>query len=136
MADNSPGGTAAGATGFTPPLSGQSYTFLIQQLGGNTSYQFDFSVSLKGHPGDFDLDGDVDGADFVAWQTSFPTVTLPDYGADGDGDWDIDGADFVVWQTNFPYTPGPGTAPVPEPAAAILGLAGLIGIALHCRFRR
>jgi hypothetical protein len=134
MADNGPGGTAAGATGFAPPLPGQSYTFLIQQLGGNISYQFDFSISLKGHPGDFDLDGDVDGADFVAWQTSFPTVTLPDYGADGDGDWDIDGADFVIWQTNFPYTPGPGTAPVPEPTAAILGLAGLIGIALRCRF--
>lgn len=67
-------------------------------------------------PGDFDSDGDVDGADFVAWQTNFPKATgaLLSEG-DADGDWDVDGADFVVWQTNFPFTPTPGTTQVPEP---------------------
>jgi hypothetical protein len=73
------------------------------------------------HAGDFDGDGDVDGADFVAWQTNFPTAsgaTLAQGDADGDGD--VDGADFVVWQTNFPFTPGPGASPVPEPNALIL----------------
>jgi hypothetical protein len=76
-------------------------------------------------PGDFDGDGDVDGADFVAWQTNFPKAsgaTLAQGDADGDGD--VDGADFVVWQTNFPTPSAPGAAPVPEPAAvALFGLA-------------
>ena len=38
-------GTAFGAQGFTPPLSGSSYTFWIQQLGSTTSYQFDAVVT-------------------------------------------------------------------------------------------
>ena len=35
---------ASGATGFVPPLGPGDYTFLIQQLGGATSYQFDYVV--------------------------------------------------------------------------------------------
>jgi hypothetical protein len=83
---------------------------------------------LTNKPGDFDGDGDVDGADFVAWQTNFPKANgavLAEGDADGDGD--VDGADFVVWQTNFPFTPGPGVTPVPEPATLTLALAaGLV----------
>jgi hypothetical protein len=33
---------AAGSQGFTAPLASGDYTFLIQQLGASTSYQFDF----------------------------------------------------------------------------------------------
>jgi hypothetical protein len=80
-----------------------------------------FTAQLPRQPGDFDFDGDVDGADFVAWQTNFPTAmgaTLAQGDADADGD--VDGADFVLWQTHFPVTPGPGAAPVPEPTAFIL----------------
>jgi hypothetical protein len=83
--------------------------------------------------GDFDGDGDVDGADFVVWQTHFPQesgATLND--GDGDNDGDVDGADFVIWQTNFPFPPSPGVAPVPEPAAWILLTIGGL-IALRCR---
>jgi hypothetical protein len=83
-------------------------------------------------PGDFDGDGDVDGADFVAWQTNFPTASGATYDqGDADGDGDVDGADFVVWQTNFPFTPGPGASPVPEPGTLLLGamsVAGLIAL--------
>jgi hypothetical protein len=35
---------APGATGFTPPLGAGTYTFLIQQLGASTSYEFDAKV--------------------------------------------------------------------------------------------
>jgi hypothetical protein len=92
-----------------------------------------FAEALNGpptaHPGDFDGDGDVDGADFVAWQTNFPKATgaLPTEG-DADGDGDVDGADFVVWQTNFPFPPGPGAAPVPEPTT--FGTMAVLGSAL------
>jgi glucose/arabinose dehydrogenase len=82
-------------------------------------------------PGDFDGDGDVDGADFVAWQTHFPTASgaTPATG-DADGDGDVDGADFVAWQTHFP-TPSGATAPtVPEPTAWILAMIGLVAFSL------
>jgi hypothetical protein len=74
-------------------------------------------------PGDFNSDGDVDGADFVAWQMNFPLesgATLAMGDADADGD--VDGADFVAWQTNYPFSPSP--AAIPEPAAGLLLLAG------------
>jgi hypothetical protein len=51
MADNSPGGTSADATGFTQPLGAGNYTFLIQQLGASTTYQFDYNVTPIPEPG-------------------------------------------------------------------------------------
>lgn len=41
---------AQGAGGFTPPLGAGTYTFLIQQLGANTSYQFDYNVAQAPEP--------------------------------------------------------------------------------------
>lgn len=53
-------------------------------------------------PGDFDGDHDVDGADFVVWQTNFSKANGATRSqGDADGDGDVDGADFVVWQTHF-----------------------------------
>jgi hypothetical protein len=98
-------------------------------------YNAGTSATPPVHPGDFDGDGDVDGADFVAWQTNFPKASgaLPTEG-DADGDGDVDGADFVVWQTNFPFTPGPGATPIPEPSTIVL--AGIWAIALLGHRRR
>jgi hypothetical protein len=39
-----------GSLGFTPPLPAGPYTFLIQQLGASTAYQFDFSVTPVPEP--------------------------------------------------------------------------------------
>jgi hypothetical protein len=57
MDDNSTGGTAAGATGYTPPLGPGTYTFLIQQLGGSTNYEFDMNVSAVPEPAAISLFG-------------------------------------------------------------------------------
>jgi hypothetical protein len=89
------------------------------------------------HPGDFNSDGDVDGADFVAWQTNFPKASLAVLSeGDADSDGDVDGADFVIWQTNFPFTPSTGTVSIPEPSSMILLLFTCIGLILvyrrHC----
>jgi autotransporter-associated beta strand protein len=120
---------------------------IIDTVGNNATSTFasvtgaaGFSTSIVGgdimlnfgaaHAGDFDSDGDVDGADFVAWQTNFPKATGATLAqGDADGDGDVDGADFVVWQTNFPFTPGPGSSPVPEPQGLVLvGIGGLFAL--------
>jgi hypothetical protein len=124
------GGAANAAVDVIPGLA----ALAPAAITANSSidwYNNAFSFSFSGldvassiatlHPGDFDQDGDVDGADFVSWQTNFPKesgATLAQGDADGDGD--VDGADFVVWQTNFPFTPGQGASPVPEPATWLL----------------
>lgn len=72
-------------------------------------------------PGDFDLDGDVDGAGFSTWQTNFPRTTGASVSmGDADRDGDVDGADFIVWQTNFPYPPRAATVPEPSTIPLVL----------------
>src|SRR5262249_21348674 len=94
----------------------------------NAVFGFHLAVQPSGGPpavpGDFDGDSDVDGADFVAWQTNFPAQsgkTLATGDADADGD--VDGADFVLWQTHFPTSPVGGGGAVPEPPGIILIVA-------------
>ena len=41
---------SAGSAGFTPPLPSGTYTFLIQQLGAATAYQFDYGVTAVPEP--------------------------------------------------------------------------------------
>jgi PEP-CTERM motif len=41
---------APGSTGFTPPLAAGTYTFLIQQLGSSTNYEFDMNLSSVPEP--------------------------------------------------------------------------------------
>ncbi len=71
-------------------------------------------------PADFDLDGRVDGDDFLTWQANFPSPHAGRVSGDADGDGDVDGNDFLLWQQGF-GTPAGGAssaAAVPEPAAA------------------
>jgi hypothetical protein len=122
-------GTTVGTIGGT--VAGNN-AFIVLGVDGSG-----VKIAIPAHPGDFDGDGDVDGADFVAWQTNFPKPSgaiLAEGDADGDGD--VDGADFVVWQTNFPFTPGPGAAPVPEPGAIVLAGFAAAAMALGVRRRR
>jgi autotransporter-associated beta strand protein len=120
-------------------LVGTSFSSVLELPAGysiNYNYLGANQIALIGgsHPGDFDSDGDVDGADFVAWQTNFPTATGATLAqGDADGDGDVDGADFVVWQTNFPFTPAPGTSPVPEPQAIVLVFLGAAAMLMNGR---
>jgi alpha-amylase len=75
--------------------------------------------------GDFDLDGDVDGRDFLTWQRNFGLVSGARYDL-GDADLNgvINGSDLAVWQAAYS---GAGLAAsaavsvaVPEPHTAIL----------------
>jgi len=52
---------------------------------------------------DFDLDADIDGADFLTWQrrlgASGPGVSRAD--GDANHDFDVDGGDVLVWRATF-----------------------------------
>lgn len=72
-------------------------------------------------PGDADLDGLVDGADFLMWNankvTMIPAWCSGDFSANGV----IDGSDFLIWnQFKFHIADAAGT--VPEPSVPTISL--------------
>jgi hypothetical protein len=85
----------------------------------------------EGVPGDYNMDGSVDAADYVVWRSTLGQMGA-DLAADGDGSGTIDHDDFVIWRARFGATAGSGPglaitgdAPgaAPEPASVILLLA-------------
>ena len=50
---------------------------------------------------DFDTDGDVDGADFLAWQRGFGTPNAQRADGNSDDDTDTDASDLAAWSTTF-----------------------------------
>lgn len=79
--------------------------------------------------GDADLDGTVDGNDFLTWNMNKFTPLAAWCSGDWDANGMVDGADFLIWNT-FKFQSSDGVSAVPEPAAlscwwlACLGLAG------------
>ena len=113
------GGSLSNIVSFGQDSKGNLY---ILELGGEVH-------RITGDPvgGDFDLDGDVDGDDFLIWQSNFGGQG-PDGDADGDGD--VDGDDFLVWQSNFGTVlgQGAGSNAVPEPSTILLGLVSVAAL--------
>ena len=88
--------------------------------------------------GDYDLDHDVDAADYIVWRNTLGMVVTPSgAGADGDSNNRVDAADYDVWRSLFGTVyPGSGTAAVvPEPATATL-LLGLVFVLVARRRNR
>ena len=77
--------------------------------------------------GDFDLDGDVDGRDFVIWQRNEGTTVGSRYDL-GDADLNgvIDGNDLAIWQQAYGSVDlsalSANAQVVPEPSAVVLGV--------------
>jgi len=91
-------------------------SFIFEQPGTNDGAIWIDSAGLFLQPindGDFDQDGDVDGADFLAWQRDPSVGSLTD------------------WEANYGMVAPPvsaSSAAVPEPSALFLGvLVSLIG---------
>ncbi len=86
---------------------------------------------VRTSPGDYNLDGVVDGADYTVWRDGLTAIA-----ADGDFDGDTDAADYEVWRANFgksltPLTlasPPQSSIAAPEPASvtALLSAAFLL----------
>ena len=72
-------------------------------------------------PGDFDLDGDVDGSDFMVWQR-------------GGSPNPVSSADLALWKANY-ATAVAATGAVPEPGTLCLGLI-VVGAGAGCIRRR
>lgn len=71
-------------------------------IGGETVYELLHNLlpgSAPDEPGDFNLDGNVDGIDLGIWQAGFATGSSLGEG-DADADADVDGNDFLIWQRN------------------------------------
>jgi GH35 family endo-1,4-beta-xylanase len=90
----------------------------------------EYSLVVGPPSADFDLDGDVDGRDFLAWQKGYGTID-PTFG-DGDANYDhqVDGADLAVWQAAYGTLPLTASVSVPEPACATL-LAMVLVVAVR-----
>jgi hypothetical protein len=86
--------------------------------------------------GDANLDGVVDGQDFIAWNankfTSSPAWSLGDFNADGV----VDGLDFIVWNTNK-FSSALTAVPEPMSGLGLIAFGGAIlsGIAVVRRHR-
>ncbi len=85
-------------------------------------------------PGDFDLDGNVDGNDLLVLQRGIGTTSGALY-TDGDASLDgvINQADFDIWAANFGFVTSGLVAPavsqagaVPEPTACVLAMLGCL----------
>ena len=101
-------------------------------------FESNATLLLASLPGDYNNDGQVNGADLAKWQAALGTsVANPFEGADGDGDLDVDAADFLIWQRQFGQSVDPVQATgtqVPEPTT--LGLLGLATLTLAGRQNR
>lgn len=82
----------------------------------DTGSAINLSVTI---PGDFNLDGTVNGSDYVVWRKGVGTIYTP--------------VDYDLWRTNYGRTAGSGSgaslgdvASVPEPATAFLVIYGLL----------
>jgi hypothetical protein len=78
--------------------------------------------------GDFDDDGDVDGADFLSWQRGLGatgTATLGQGDANDDGN--VDGADLAIWKDQFGSAgAAAGVGAVPECSSLALAMIGVV----------
>jgi hypothetical protein len=91
--DTTTAGTKTGDVSFTTNDSDET-TFNFRITGVVTT-------AIPELPGDYNLDGTVDGADYVMWMKTLSTPVAQYEGADGDGDEVVGPGDYTVWTEHF-----------------------------------
>lgn len=102
---------------------GADYSYSTQRVGA-------MRIEVLSDPGDFDVDGDVDGRDFLIWQRGHGIMSGATIG-DGDANDDeaVNDADFAIWAAAFGEQ-GPAAVAVPE--AATLKMLTVGSMAMAC----
>ena len=87
----------------------------LLNLGLLHSATFDVSIEAQFNSGDYDGDGDVDGADFLKWQR-------------GETDSPLSSAELAAWEDNYGTTAAlsASVSAVPEPSAWGLLMGGVV----------
>ncbi len=94
------------------------------------AYSVSTLVLRSAQPGDFNMDGQVNGADLAVWKANIGLASGALFRqGDADRDGDVDGADFLAWQTAARAAAAAGAqTAIPEPAAGVLfAVAALVG---------
>lgn len=105
---------------------------------GQRIFSFEWRV-IGPPPGDYNLDGTVNIADYTVWRDNLGATGLDSFtGADGTGDGAVTTDDYLVWKSNFyagatvPATADPFSA-IPEPHTCVLILLGLAVLGVRYR---
>jgi uncharacterized protein (TIGR03382 family) len=109
------------------------------QWGGYTYVRAESPTTMI-PTGDYNLNGQVDAADYVVWRKTLNSPAVPQgSGADGNSSGTIDAGDYTYWAERFgnvvPPGGGAGSAAVPEPAAATWALFAALTGQLFARRR-
>lgn len=120
-----PFGAFSDPNAFSSSITGSTFHigFAGSWTGDATVYIDRIALTnLNADTADFDADGDVDGADYLAWQQNAGAVggaTLAQGDANGDGQ--VDAEDLTVWQSQvgIELAAAVPAVAVPEPAAAM-----------------
>jgi hypothetical protein len=116
---NATAASLLGEFGMVTFLGGTTADVNYDLLNGDV-FLDNFQSAAAG--GDFDQDGDVDGADFLTWQRGVGITGTATVGqGDANGDMNVNAADLASWRQNF----GPGASvasmvTAPEPGAWLL----------------
>ena len=102
-------------------LTGQAVSLVLtgSLLDGTPLTGSDFVWVLS--PGDGNMDGLVDGLDYIGWSNHYGTGQAWSEG-EFNGDGVVDGLDYILWSNNY-FAGCPGQ--VPEPACAVLLVLGV-----------
>lgn len=98
---------AASASTFASDVSLESTTLIKARVNYNGDWSALTEAAFIVPDADFDQNGVVSGADFLAWQQGFGISTATTAGGDADSDGDVDSNDLVHWQSQY----GSSTAP-------------------------
>jgi hypothetical protein len=125
---NGPGGQNFEGLGLGPLLPNGKWAMLgviDSSDGGSDNTVVAFSAEAN-TTADFNGDGAVDGADYLAWQAAFgKPVGAKLFEGDGDRDGDVDAADLQIWQTALAAPP---IHAVPEPGSPLLATIAVLAL--------
>ena len=121
-------GLFADGSPFEFPLYSFPYTYPFEPEGFDPDALLTVTSVLHG---DYNGDGAIDAADYVAWRSGMGSTA--DLNADGNGDGRIDAGDYNVWRSRFGQGAArierlPHDGAVPEPTAVFIVLAALLSV--------